>query len=73
MGVFYINTVISKITAQEILDSRGNPTVSCSVFLSDGSIGKAAVPQRALLKLLSFVTATKNDIWAREFCALLKT
>ncbi len=47
MGVFYINTVISKITAQEILDSRGNPTVSCSVLLSDGSIGKAAVPSGA--------------------------
>ncbi len=35
---------ISKIFAQEILDSRGNPTVRATMVLSDGSVGVAAVP-----------------------------
>ncbi len=39
--------VISKIIAREILDSRGNPTVEAKVFLTDGSVGKAAVPSGA--------------------------
>ncbi len=38
---------IQKITAREILDSRGNPTVEAKVFLDDGTIGIAAVPSGA--------------------------
>lgn len=38
---------ITKITAQEILDSRGNPTVRATMVLSDGSVGVAAVPSGA--------------------------
>ncbi|MBO5910593.1 MAG: phosphopyruvate hydratase [Elusimicrobiaceae bacterium] len=38
---------ITKITAREILDSRGYPTVSADVYLSDGSVGSAAVPSGA--------------------------
>ena len=38
---------ISKIFAREILDSRGNPTVEVDVTLSDGSMGRAAVPSGA--------------------------
>ncbi|MBP7992680.1 MAG: phosphopyruvate hydratase [Candidatus Magasanikbacteria bacterium] len=38
---------ISKIFAQEILDSRGNPTVRATMVLSDGSVGVAAVPSGA--------------------------
>ncbi len=38
---------IKKILAQEILDSRGNPTVRATVILSDGSRGVAAVPSGA--------------------------
>lgn len=38
---------ISKIFAQEILDSRGNPTVRATMVLSDGSRGVAAVPSGA--------------------------
>lgn len=38
---------ISKITAREILDSRGNPTVETDVALDDGSFGRAAVPSGA--------------------------
>ncbi|HEX2898000.1 MAG TPA: phosphopyruvate hydratase, partial [candidate division Zixibacteria bacterium] len=36
-----------KITARQILDSRGNPTVEVDVLLSDGSFGRAAVPSGA--------------------------
>jgi len=38
---------IRDITAQEILDSRGNPTVEVEVLLDDGSVGRAAVPSGA--------------------------
>ncbi|HZO51666.1 MAG TPA: phosphopyruvate hydratase [Bryobacteraceae bacterium] len=38
---------IIKITAREILDSRGNPTVEADVLLADGSFGRAAVPSGA--------------------------
>jgi enolase len=44
---FMANAKISKIVAREILDSRGNPTVSVKVTLSDGSVGQAAVPSGA--------------------------
>jgi enolase 1/2/3 len=40
-------TTIAKITGIEILDSRGNPTVEAEVILSDGSVGRAAVPSGA--------------------------
>jgi len=42
-----VSTGIDKIVAREILDSRGNPTVEVDVILSDGSIGRAAVPSGA--------------------------
>jgi len=38
---------ILDITAREILDSRGNPTVEVEVLTADGSIGRAAVPSGA--------------------------
>ncbi|MFB0551743.1 MAG: phosphopyruvate hydratase [Phycisphaerae bacterium] len=40
-------TTIVDITAREILDSRGNPTVEVDVLLEDGSYGRAAVPSGA--------------------------
>ena len=40
-------TTIVDITAREILDSRGNPTVEVDVVLEDGSMGRAAVPSGA--------------------------
>jgi enolase len=40
-------TAIVDITAREILDSRGNPTVEVDVTLEDGSSGRAAVPSGA--------------------------
>lgn len=38
---------IKKITAREILDSRGNPTVEVKVFLKNGIIAKASAPSGA--------------------------
>jgi enolase len=38
---------ISKITAREILDSRGNPTVEADVVLQNGFTGRASVPSGA--------------------------
>ena len=38
---------IVKCCAREILDSRGNPTVEASVFLTDGTVGVASVPSGA--------------------------
>jgi len=38
---------ISSVHAREVLDSRGNPTVEVDVRLSDGALGRAAVPSGA--------------------------
>ncbi len=38
---------ISDINARQIIDSRGNPTLEVDVLLSDGSLGRAAVPSGA--------------------------
>jgi enolase len=40
-------TTIESVTAREILDSRGNPTVEAEVTLSSGITGRAAVPSGA--------------------------
>ena len=40
-------TNIESIFGQQILDSRGNPTVEVTVVLEDGSYGRAAVPSGA--------------------------
>ena len=38
---------IQSIKARQILDSRGNPTVEADVILSNGTLGRAAVPSGA--------------------------
>ncbi|MHB8879337.1 MAG: phosphopyruvate hydratase [Myxococcaceae bacterium] len=40
-------TTIAHVTAREILDSRGNPTVEAEVLLESGATGRAAVPSGA--------------------------
>ncbi|TAL29299.1 MAG: phosphopyruvate hydratase [Alphaproteobacteria bacterium] len=40
-------TAIVDITAREILDSRGNPTIEVDVMLESGAMGRAAVPSGA--------------------------
>ena len=42
-----MDTTIVSIYGQEILDSRGNPTVEVEVVLADGSWGRAGVPSGA--------------------------
>jgi enolase len=39
--------MIQQVHAREILDSRGNPTIEVDVILSDGTLGRAAVPSGA--------------------------
>src|ERR1700712_5029304 len=45
MGTMAI--LIESLHAQQILDSRGNPTVKVDVELEDGTLGRAAVPSGA--------------------------
>ncbi|MEZ0073391.1 enolase [Planotetraspora sp. GP83] len=45
LGAFV--AAIEAVTAREILDSRGNPTVEVEVLLDDYSTGRAAVPSGA--------------------------
>ncbi len=40
-------STIEKVYAREILDSRSNPTIEVDVVLSDGNMGRAAVPSGA--------------------------
>ena len=38
---------IAAVTARELLDSRGNPTIEADVLLEDGTLGRAIVPSGA--------------------------
>jgi enolase len=38
---------ISRVHGREIIDSRGNPTIEVDVVLTDGTLGRAAVPSGA--------------------------
>jgi enolase len=40
-------TAIRSVAAREILDSRGNPTITVAIVLADGAAGSAAVPSGA--------------------------
>ncbi len=40
-------STIVNVHGRQILDSRGNPTVEAEVLLTDGSVGRAAVPSGA--------------------------
>lgn len=46
-GGHIMSVVIENVKAREIFDSRGNPTVEVDVLLSDGTLGRAAVPSGA--------------------------
>ncbi len=52
---------IDDITAREILDSRGNPTVEVDVILSSGSFGRAAVPSGASTGELEAIELRDGD------------
>ena len=42
-----MNSVIKRVSAREIIDSRGNPTVEATVILEGGAKGSASVPSGA--------------------------
>ncbi|CAG0943799.1 partial Enolase, partial [Anaerolineae bacterium] len=42
-----MDTTIESISALEVLDSRGNPTVEVEAVLMDGAFGRAIVPSGA--------------------------
>ncbi|MGH7995748.1 MAG: phosphopyruvate hydratase [Opitutaceae bacterium] len=42
-----MDTTLTAITAREIVDSRGNPTIEVDVRLAGGAFGRAAVPSGA--------------------------
>ena len=44
-------SLIAKIQAREILDSRGNPTIEVDVFTDEGHMGRAAVPSLSLIHI----------------------
>ncbi|HJZ12744.1 MAG TPA: phosphopyruvate hydratase, partial [Acidobacteriota bacterium] len=52
---------IQTIKAREILDSRGTPTVEVDVLLSDGSMGRAAVPSGASTGAYEALELRDND------------
>ena len=52
---------INHISALEILDSRGTPTVECKVTLTDGTVGVASVPSGASVGLLEAVEKRDGD------------
>jgi enolase len=43
----FVTSLIEHISAIEVLDSRGNPTVEVEVRLGDGAVGRAIVPSGA--------------------------
>ncbi len=53
--------VIEKVMGREIIDSRGNPTVEAMVYLSDGSVGIAAVPSGASTGIYEAVELRDKD------------
>ena len=54
---------IVDVSAREILDSRGNPTVEVEVTLDDGTVGPALPP--ASTRLASCATAIRAVTSAR--------
>ncbi len=54
-------STIVRIQGREFLDSRGIPTVVADVFLSDGSLGRAAVPSGASSGVFEAVELRDGD------------
>jgi len=52
---------IKSIKAREILDSRGNPTVECDIYLDDNSFGRSAVPSGASTGVHEAMELRDND------------
>ncbi|MBI1222145.1 MAG: phosphopyruvate hydratase [Bacteroidetes bacterium] len=54
-------STIAEITARQILDSRGNPTVEVEVLTENGYMGRAAVPSGASTGVHEAVELRDND------------
>ncbi|MBK7128458.1 MAG: phosphopyruvate hydratase [Crocinitomicaceae bacterium] len=54
-------SIIARIQARQILDSRGNPTLEVDVFTNNGSFGRAAVPSGASTGIHEAVELRDND------------
>ncbi len=54
-------TYIEDVTARQILDSRGNPTVEVDVKLSSGVVGRASVPSGASTGSFEALEIRDND------------
>lgn len=52
---------IERIIGRQIIDSRANPTVEADVVLTDGSMGRAAVPSGASTGALEALELRDND------------
>ena len=52
---------INQISAREIIDSRGNPTIEVDVSLLDGTLGRASVPSGASTGRHEAVELRDND------------
>ncbi len=52
---------INNITARQILDSRGNPTIEVDVITDNGTLGRAAVPSGASTGTHEAVELRDND------------
>ena len=53
---------IDRISAREIIDSRGNPTIEVDVFLENGSFGRASVPSGASTGRHEAIELRDNDL-----------
>ena len=52
---------INRISAREIIDSRGNPTIEVDVSLLDGTFGRASVPSGASTGRHEAIELRDND------------
>ncbi|MDO4552242.1 MAG: phosphopyruvate hydratase [Bacillota bacterium] len=52
---------IEDLTAREVLDSRGNPTVEVELYLEDGTMGRAMVPSGASTGVFEAVEMRDGD------------
>ena len=63
-------SLILDVTARQILDSRGNPTIEVDVLTESGFLGRAAVPSGAstgkyerLINVITNLVVTLRLIW----------